>query len=194
MVRLEHTVAYCQSMATLTTRDWILAAVQRLSAEGIDAVKIEPLAAELGVSKGSFYWHFGGRAELLTAMLETWEALGTEAIISDVDRNNNDPAERIRLLMERTFGDPEFDGIELGIRAWARHDPAAAAVVARVDARRVAYVSSLVEAAGYGRDEAMARADITYRTLIGEFVLRSGGAQALPPDALRALGEWLTRP
>lgn len=194
MATVEHTVAYCQSMATLTSNDWVAAAIQRLASDGVDSVKVETLAAQLGVSKGSFYWHFGTRQDLLDAMISAWEAMGTDSVIRAVEAHSVSPVERLRLLTTLTFAQPEFDGIELGMRAWARHDSAVAAVVRRVDARRVDYVSSLLEATGLDHEASLGRADLMYRTLIGEFVLRSGGAPALPASTLDGLGAWLARP
>src|SRR5690606_19409023 len=117
-----HTVPYCQSMATLSTHDWIMAAMAKLGKEGIDAVKVEPLAAHLGVSKGSFYWHFSSRQSLLDAVRDTWDSMGTRAIIAAIDAHEGSATERLRLLITLTFGRPNVEGIELGMRAWAGHD------------------------------------------------------------------------
>lgn len=178
-------------MATLTAQSWVLAAARRLGSHGVDHVRVEPLAAELGVSKGSFYWHFEGREALLAAVLEMWESQGTEAIIITVNEARARPADRLRALITHTFGQPEHDGIELGIRAWARHDDDVRAVVERVDTRRVTYVTRLLEEAGLPKRHARSRAEILYRALIGEFVLRSHGYPALPAGALAALAASL---
>lgn len=181
-------------MSTLTAQDWVLAAVKRLAAHGVEHVRVEPLAQDLGVSKGSFYWHFDNRDALLSAILQMWESLGTEAIINAVNSSTDDPVERVRALMTHTFGPAEHDGVELGIRAWARHDPTARAVAARVDARRIGYVVELLRACGVDAPTARTRADFMYRTLIGEFVLRSHGHVALPTNTLDTLAESLISP
>lgn len=180
-------------MTTLTADDWIMAAAVRLGDSGVDAVKVEPLAAELGVSKGSFYWHFSNREGLLTGVLAKWEALGTEAIINAVERDAVGP-QRLHRLLAQVFGNPQHDGIELGIRAWARRDPAVRLVVSRVDARRVDYVAALLVECDVPHREARTRAEFMYRTLIGEFVLRSHGAKPLPSKTLKILGASLLRP
>lgn len=194
MLRLEHTVAYCQDMATLTAADWILAAVARLGTDGVEHVRIEPLAKDLKVSKGSFYWHFANRDALLAAVLAMWEAEGTEAIIAHVESTGASAEERIWNLVTRTFGQPEFDGVELGIRAWARRDPQARAIVERVDARRIGYVAALLTECGVPNALAKTRTDFMYRTLIGEFVLRSHGSTPLPEKTLRDLAASLIIP
>jgi AcrR family transcriptional regulator len=187
-------VAYGQGMATLTAADWTVAAARRLASHGADHVRVEPLAQQLGVSKGSFYWHFANRDALLTSVLEMWESQGTEAIISAVDAQTPDPASRVRALVQHTFGQPHHDAIELGIRAWASHNLDARAVAERVDARRLTYVAHLIAACGVSTATATTRAQVMYRTLIGEFVLRSHGHTRLDSNALDGLVAALTAP
>ncbi|WP_291377741.1 TetR/AcrR family transcriptional regulator [Demequina sp.] len=181
-------------MSTLTASDWVLAAARRLASHGVDQVRVEPLAQSLGVSKGSFYWHFASREALLAGVLEMWESQGTEAIIAAVDATAGPPPARVHALITHTFGQPEHDGIELGIRAWARHDPLAAATAARVDKRRIGYVTGLLSECGIDAGVARTRAEFMYRTLIGEFVLRSHGHDPLPPGTLKRLGDTLVLP
>lgn len=185
---------YGQAMSTLTAADWTYTAAKRLATHGADHVRVEVLAQELGVSKGSFYWHFANRDALLTAVLDLWESQGTEAIISAVDSESGDPQARVRAIVRQTFGQPEHDGIELGIRAWARRDQAARTVAMRVDARRLDYVTELIRACGLPEATARTRAQVMYRTLIGEFVLRSQGQPALSGQALADLAAGLTKP
>ncbi len=191
---VEHTVAYGQGMATLTAQDWVLAAMRRLATHGVSQVRVEPLATQLGVSKGSFYWHFSDRNALLAAVLDLWESQGTEAIIVTVEAAGTDAATRMRVLIRETFGQPQHDGIELGIRAWARHDANARATAERVDQRRLDYVTSLITACGLPEQQARTRAEFMYRTLIGEFVLRSQGREPLAESTLTALSASLVAP
>ena len=175
-------------MARLERDDWLKAAFAALSESGVQQVRINPLCAQLGVTKGSFYWHFQNRAALLEAMLEGWEQRGTEAIIETVDGAEGDAADHVRLLARTVFAEnPESDGIEAGIRAWAAHDPVAAQVVARVDERRLDYVRDLLRATGLSQAVATHRSALLYRTLIGEFTWRSHGGAALSPRALDQL-------
>ena len=184
---VEHTVAYGQAMATLTAHDWVLAAMRRLSTHGVDHIRVEPLAVQLGVSKGSFYWHFPNRDALLTAVLDLWQSQGTEAIITAVDAEPPGSEARLHVLIQQTFGQPQHDGIELGIRAWATRDATARTVVEKVDARRLDYVTGLLRQYGLSKHTARTRAELMYRTLIGEFTLRSHGHPPLDAAALQAL-------
>ncbi|MEM7158626.1 MAG: TetR/AcrR family transcriptional regulator [Myxococcota bacterium] len=180
-------------MARLERDDWLKAAFAALCESGVQQVRINPLCARLGVTKGSFYWHFESRAALLAAMLEGWEQRGTEAIIERVDGADGDATDHLRLLVRTVFAeDPEVDGIEAGIRAWAAHDPMAAEAVARVDARRLDYVRDLLRATGLSRAVAAHRSALLYRTLIGEFTWRSHGGEALSTRALDQLCTMIT--
>lgn len=172
-------------MARRAPRDWIDAGFDALVDGGPRAVAVEPLARRLGVTKGSFYWHFPDRAALLAAMLASWEEGGTERIIRDVEAASDDAWDRITQLGRRTFGsDERANAIEAALRGWALVDDAAAAVVGRVDERRLAYVRELLEAVGVPPDRATDRAAITYRLLIGDFAWTGYGGQPLPWRAL----------
>jgi AcrR family transcriptional regulator len=155
--------------------DWIAAAFRALARGGLSAVRVEALARELGVSKGSFYWHFKDLPSLLQVMLTQWEDQATERIIALAEAASPDPVDRLVHLAEMMTADPDqpWGGFqtEAAIRDWARHDPAAAAVQARVDRRRLAYLAAAFDAAG--RPEPLARARILLAALLG--------AQSLPP-------------
>jgi len=179
-------------MARLTRHSWVRAAMREMAAGGEEAVKVEALARALGVSKGSFYHHFGKRSDLLAALLEHWEAEGTEDVIIGVESAATDPAGRLHALMERVFGaELEYDIFESQLRAWARRDAVARAVVARVDERRIGYVTGLLVAHGLKRKAARERARILYRALVGDFVIRSHGGDSLGRRELDTLFELL---
>lgn len=187
-----HTVAYCPAVARLSADDWIAAAATRFAEGGADAVRVEPLAKSLGVSKGSFYWHFTDRAALLEAIVDAWEQRGTVEIIDAVEQATDDPAERLWALFERTFGTPStVDAFETAVRAWAGHDAHAREVAKRVDKRRLAFVAGLLRAAGVSKVEARRRADLLYCTLIGEYLQRGYGKPKLERAALRSLHRLL---
>ena len=154
-----------------------------LAVGGFEALRVEPLAERLGVTKGSFYHHFADRRALHVAMLDAWERRGTTDIIDDVDAEAATPAERLRRLAHRTLRpDPAKDAIENAIRAWAATDDVAAAAMSRVDERRVEYTAGLLRAVGMSPAVARRRARLLYRILIGEFVWRSSGG----PTATRS--------
>ncbi len=157
------------------------------------ALSVQALARELGVTKGSFYWHFANRQALIDAVMATWEDVATEAIIRQVDSTAPTAEDRIRQLIEATFAPGEaYNAIESRIRQWAASDPAAATIVARVDGRRLTYVRDLLVDAGVPREAAAMRADLFYRALIGEWAWCSHGGPPLSRDALEHLAELVT--
>lgn len=180
-------------MTQKQTKDqWIFGAFQALCDGGIDALRIEPLARQLGITKGSFYHHFADRRALHLAVLETWEQLGTSAIIDAVEGDAEDPASRFRALIDLVFrSDPTNDAIESAIRGWASTDPVAAAATKRVDERRIGYVADQLVDLGIPRRLATRRARLLYRALIGEFIWRSSGGPASTKKELDELAELL---
>jgi AcrR family transcriptional regulator len=155
--------------------DWVKAAFRVLAREGAEGVRVEPLAAELGVTKGSFYWHFADRAALLSAILNEWERLATEQVIALVDGVRGSPRERLLRLLEVTLAHPRAAAIEQAIRAWAAREHAVRHALERVDARRVDYVRDLLVAGGVERRRAIRRSQIMYLALLGEYVVVSHG-------------------
>jgi len=181
-------------VSRLSADDWVAAAATRFAEGGADAVRVEPLAKALGVSKGSFYWHFRDRAALLTAVVDAWEQRGTLEIIEAVEQQADDPAARLWALFERTFGTPAMaDAFETAVRAWASRDAHAQAVAKRVDRRRLAFVAELLHSAGIPKPEAKRRADILYCALIGEYLQRNYGKPKLSRATLRSLHEMMLR-
>lgn len=175
-------------MSTLGRDDWLRAALTELVRGGIEAVRVEVLARRLNVTKGSFYWHFDGRADLLDALLDWYESAGTTDIITRVDAAAADPAHRLRALADVVFAPhDDVDLAEPAMRAWASVDPRAAETLERVDRRRVRYVTDLLVATGMAKAPARRRADLFYRLLIGEFVWRSHGGEPLSATARREL-------
>src|SRR5688500_15676945 len=124
-----------------TPRDrWIDEGLQALGAGGPDAVRVEPLAKALGVTKGGFYWHFDDRAALLGEILDAWEAAMVDAVIARIDEEGGDARARLRRLFALAQSSSELLRVDLAIRDWARRDEAVAARLRRVDNRRMDYM------------------------------------------------------
>jgi AcrR family transcriptional regulator len=153
---------------------WIEAALQALSDGGPDAVRVEALAASLGVSKGGFYWHFKDRAALLEEMLDSWEQDRTEAVIERVEAEPLPARERLRLLFGLAPDHTAGFGIELAIREWSRRDRAVAARLARIDARRMRFVQGLFGEFCATEADAGARSTLAYSLLIGAYFIVAG--------------------
>lgn len=179
-------------MATLGRDEWVAAAVDELAAGGVEAVRVEVLARRLGVTKGSFYWHFSGREELRDAVLDWYEVARTDAVIAQVESAAERPEARLRALAELVFTPTgPVDRVESAIRAWASSDDRAARTLARVDRRRVRYVTDLLAATGLERTLARRRAQLLYRALIGDFVWRAHGGRALDGPTRREIVDLL---
>jgi AcrR family transcriptional regulator len=116
----------------LNAEDWSAAALSALGEKGLAGIAVEPLAARLRTTKGSFYWHFANRDALIAAALDLWERSHTEAIIAAVDRER-DPALRLRSLFRSILSTSATRGgnIEVNLLAVADH-PLVAPVMARV--------------------------------------------------------------
>ncbi|MBO0841231.1 MAG: TetR/AcrR family transcriptional regulator [Sciscionella sp.] len=163
----------------LTRADWTDAALAALADGGIGAVAIEPLAGELGATKGSAYWHFANREALLTATLRRWRDTHTEAVIDRVEARDVGPAEKLRLLFAGVFVDHPGGTIELRLQA-AAHDPIVSPILEAVNKRRIAYLATLFRQLGCDRASANRRALIGYSAFLGQAQLMSSTPGALP--------------
>jgi AcrR family transcriptional regulator len=157
--------------------DWVQAGLLLLAKQGIDAVKVERLAAALGVTKGSFYWHFRDRDALLSALLVRWQAISTQAIIERVSSVGGTPKERLTALVDATSQSKRAPQVEQAVRAWAARERQARVVLEAVDSQREAYVRDLLVEHGLSPLLAQQRARVLYLALIGEFVWVSHGGQ-----------------
>ncbi|MEM7093606.1 MAG: TetR/AcrR family transcriptional regulator [Actinomycetota bacterium] len=176
----------------LSRDEWVAGALEVLAEGGAEEVRVEPLARRLGVTKGSFYHHFENRQALLDALLASWEQRGTDAIIDLVEALSDDPALRLRSLVDVVFqADPNGDAIEVAVRAWASSDAAVQLIVERVDDRRVGFVADLLIGIGLPSALANRRARLLYRVLIGEFIWRSGGGPSSTRRELQELADLL---
>lgn len=147
---------------------WVHAALKALAAGGPDAVRVETLAASLGVSKGGFYWHFADRGALLGEMLDTWERTGTEDIIVRVESHPGDARAKLRKLLEVTSA-PEGLSVELAVRDWARRDGDVARRLRRADNRRLEFVRSQFREFCPDEADVEARAMLAYSAVIGSY-------------------------
>jgi AcrR family transcriptional regulator len=148
----------------LSAKDWLDQGLRTLATSGFTALKAEPLAKAMGVSRGSFYWHFTDIGAFHAAILKHWREVAAEQIIANLEAasDHDDP---LTLLLRRTFG--ARLSLEKAVRTWATVDPAARAAVQAIDRRRLGYVESLFERSGVSRGVARCRAQIFYWAFIG---------------------------
>ncbi|GAA3074122.1 TetR/AcrR family transcriptional regulator [Pseudonocardia yunnanensis] len=170
----------------LTAADWTTAALDALTEGGVAAVAVEPIAARLGTTKGSFYWHFSNRDALLEAALLRWERVNTEEIIALLDADP-DPHSRLRHLMTLALGHPDDrpgDHVMLALQASANH-PLVAPVLARVTRRRLDYITELFTASGLPHDQARRRSLLAYTAFLGHAHLATTSPELVPMGADR---------
>ncbi|HEX8752863.1 MAG TPA: helix-turn-helix domain-containing protein, partial [Solirubrobacterales bacterium] len=136
---------------------WIEAAMRALAAGGPEAVRVEALAKELGVSKGGFYWHFEDRRALLEETLDAWERSGTEEVIATVEGGAGDPRERLRRLFAMAPSARGLFAVELALRDASRRDRDLARRLRRVDDRRMEFLRALFRELCAGEEEVEAR-------------------------------------
>ena len=156
-------------MARLSVEDWVQGALDVLAEEGFAAVAVEPLAKRLGVTKGSFYWHFKDRNALIAAVLEEWERVETESVIQWLEKYPTGQ-ERVTRLLRRALDDRASSDHYLALAA-AGH-PLVEEALQRVSARRLGYLQECY--AQMGVKHPKERAHVAYATYIGTLHLSRG--------------------
>ncbi|MFI8964774.1 TetR/AcrR family transcriptional regulator [Streptomyces sp. NPDC053493] len=165
----------------LTADDWADAALAALGERGLPGVAVEPLAARLGTTKGSFYWHFANRDALVAAALARWEELSTERIITAMEAAEPDPEARLVALLRAATASAAEDPLEVRLLA-AGDRPEVAAALARVTERRVGYLAHLFELLGHPPAEARRRGVLAYTSYVGHAQLAHAVPGFLPTD------------
>lgn len=165
----------------LTRSDWLRHGLRTLAHEGHGALKVGPMAAKLGVSRGSFYWHFEDIADFRSRLLQNWQESSTDRVIQDLDARRGEPG-LLKDLMQRAFqGRRKLDR---AMRAWAAEDDAVAAAVSVVDGRRVARLAGLLAEAGVDGERAAHRAAFLYWAYLGQAAVMDLSHSSLPAHAL----------
>lgn len=153
------------STTSKSRESWVDAATTRFRDEGIRGVKVETLARDLGATKGSFYWHFANRRELVDAVMARWEAEQTDAIIAATELGGS-ARERLALLFEAVGRALPERSAELTLYVDAAEEQVTAAVV-RVTQRRIAYLATLLGELGVDSAEATRRATVALAAVLG---------------------------
>lgn len=156
---------------TLTPEDWIKTAFGLLAKTGPQAIRVDYLCRELGVTKGSFYWHFADLAALRAAMVEHWRRVSTRDVIDSMTSPELSPRDLFIRLFEALLNAPawHYGGqmTEAAVRHWAAGDEAVQAVVRDADTERLAFFTLQMRGAGLPGPEARSRAAFLSATLIG---------------------------
>jgi AcrR family transcriptional regulator len=167
----------------LSPDDWARAALAAIARGGVGAVAVETVAARLGATKGSFYWHFKNRDALIQAALDRWERLGTEAVIDELEQEP-DPAKRLRKLLAAAFELGPGNRAEIALLANPDH-PAALRAVRRVAERRISYIARQLQALGRDPADALDRAALIYYMYVGYLQMTHVAPQVISDLAAR---------
>lgn len=147
---------------------WIEVAYQALIREGVDAVKILPLAEQLKLSRTSFYWFFKDRDELLVTLAQIWAERTTTPLIAATTAFAETETEAMLNVIGCFLKAETFDSrLEFAVRGWGLKDPAILTQVSEADSRRLAALSAMLERWGHGPEDADVRARTVYLTQIG---------------------------
>lgn len=163
----------------LTPDDWITAALGAIADGGLAAVGVEPLAARLGATKGSFYWHFENRDALLEAAIRRWEKETTTDVVTEITTAHDAPASQFRRLVASVIERAEQDRVGPALLASAAH-PAVAPALERVTAARLDLIVTMLRRLGFPPAEARSRALLAYSAYLGHGQLAHSTPGVLP--------------
>ncbi len=167
-------------------------ALDALAEGGVAGIAIDRLATTVGATRGSFYWHFKDRSELVEVALEQWERENTTELIPELDAIS-DPVERLRHLFREVY-ERQVDAVEIAL-ASAADEPLVAPVFARVTQTRLHFLRRIFTDCGLPDDEAADRAWLAYALYVGHHQLgRNPDTQSLQPTRLDRLVDLLTSP
>jgi len=177
----------------LNRQSWITAAFDALIREGVNQVRVERLARRLGVTKGSFYWHFRDRTELLDAVLDYWAREMTQTVLDHAQMFQGDPVQRIYHTLDEIIG-KEKARFDPQVRAWASQDARARRAVHRIDSIRMSFLQDLFTDAGFDKTTAEIRARLIYYYILGEHFTTNKEPMKLRLKNLRKKIDLLLRP
>lgn len=181
----------------LTREAWTEAATEVLVDRGIDHVRVDVLSQQLGVTRGSFYWHFRDREDLLRSVLHAWRERATGQLTLRLERAHSDPREQLRDVISLPFrgrAAARAARIELAIRAWARRDAMARQAVDEADAARIGYIAQVFSSLGYPIGEARSRAFLLYAYVVGESLMATQGPAAQRESRSRFVEQLMNTP
>ena len=155
--------------------DWVGAAFDMLVTDNIDAVRVDVLAKRLNVTRGSFYWHFADREDLLERVLEQWRRTTTERVIERFSSGGLGARDMLRELLRLPFhgkAAANASAVEMAIREWGRRSDDVRRVLAEVDNQRLGYISQCFSALGRSIPEARNCAALFYAAMLSEAMLQ----------------------
>lgn len=188
-IHLVNTVVYGWRMTSrLTAQDWLKHGLKTLAQSGPESLKADLLAKTLGVSRGSFYWHFKDINAFKMALLERWKAIITDNTIADLAAHTEGP-DRLAEIMRRAFSFD--DSLERAVRRWAFQSDDVRNAVLAVDALRIDYLKGLLVAAGLPETVASARSAFIYSASLGRSQLGSDLIRDLTASEISTIARLL---
>lgn len=154
----------------LSRDDWVQEAIALGAEVGFDKIAVDALAPRLGATRGSFYWHFTDRADLIDAVLAQWEQVATASTIDVLGRL--EPGVAFDGLIQAAFGATAAEDAAEWRLIGAVEDPQIGPVVARVHRQRLAFIEELLRRRGAAQDDAAEQARLAYAAYLGFLVLR----------------------
>jgi len=182
---------------SLTPESWIEAATEVLIDQGIDHVRVDLLARDLSVTRGSFYWHFRDREDLLRSVLQAWRQRATEQLTERLETAHSDPRKQLRDVISLPFrgrAAHRAANIELAIRAWGRRDAMARAFVDEADSSRIGYIAQIFSSLGFSISEARSRAFLLYSYVVAESLFTIQGTATQREERARFVERLLQLP
>ncbi len=158
-----------KSSKRLNREEWLSRALEILSGEEKAKLRIDLLTKSLGVTKGSFYWHFRDRADFVKSLAEYWAKDSTDQVIEEVNQSQDTASDRLLKLMDFLCR-KDFGKYDVSMRAWAAQEPEVARIVKKVDKQRYAFVRSIFVELGFKGQELEMRT----RTFVVFHSLESG--------------------
>ncbi len=164
----------------LSREAWLEQALEVLARDGNAKLRVETIAAALGVTTGSFYWHFKDRDTFLESLVRYWEATMTGAAVDQISSVGGRPEDRLKALMAFVLGN-DLARYDISIRALAAQEAQVRPIVTTVDGRRMAFIRSLFEPMGFTGDalEMRVRAVLAYLSLDPIIRQQSGSERRL---------------
>ncbi|MFT0850032.1 TetR family transcriptional regulator [Achromobacter sp. F4_2707] len=158
-------------VAQLSRADWLAVALELFKTEGIEAVRVTRMAEALGVTRGSFYWHFKHREDLQNALIVFWQKKNVQSVLQALDENHA-LDDGILSLFSAWLNPDRFEpGLDLAMRDWARRSPKANDAVNEADTLCMDAIAAFYERHGFEPVEARARARTIYACQIGYYVV-----------------------
>ena len=177
----------------LSREKWLELALEILIKEGNAKVRIDHLVKCLGVTKGSFYWHFKDRDDFIISLVEHWAQVSTPVVVEHVKQVQGRAEERLLELMQFIVIN-DLTRYDIAVRAWALMEPQVAHIVKKTDKRRLAYIRNLFAEMGFEENEVEMRALtlVTFHAMEHGLLIKKTEEERL--ELLQLRHAMLTRP